>query len=230
VDTQSINPLTYQRLTYDPDRDFAPVSLVTTVPMAIIIGPSRPAIGNMAALVAAASGAPERISYASWGVGSTRHLAFLRLAQAGDFRMLHVPFNGIPTAIQSILSGDVDTMMLPIGPAEAAARDGRVRILATVSPERLPLAPQVPTLREQGIELSIGLWQALFAPAATPAAVIARLNAATHEAMRRPSFTDVLRSQGAVPEPGTPQKLLALQRRERAAYAAVVGAISLRLD
>lgn len=230
VDTQSINPLVYRQPGYEPERDFAPVSLVTNIPFVMVLGPAHPTIRDLPGLTAASKAAPGQFTYASWGVGSTPHLALLRLAKAQGFEMLHVPFNGMAPALQSITAGQVDVMMLGAGSAEAASRDGRVRVLASVAPERLALLPQVPTLKEQGLDLPMGLWQAMYAPARTPEPVIARLNAAVREAAQAPSFVEAMRAQGAVPEPGTPAELLALQRQERDAYGAVVRDLSLVLD
>ncbi len=230
VDTHSINPLTYRRLPYDPERDFTPITLVVNVPFAMIVGPARPHVTDMRSLVAAAKAAPGRITYASWGVGSTPHLAFLRLAQREGKEMLHVPFGGPPAAVTAMLTGDVDIMMLGAGNAEGFARDSRIRVFATVSSERLAILPQVPTLKEQGFDMPMGLWQALYAPARTPDAVVARLVAAAHEAMRAPGFVGVMRTQGAEPEPTSPADLLALQRRDREAYGQVVSGLNLVLD
>lgn len=230
VDTQSINPLTYRRLAYDPERDFAPITLVTTIPFAIIIGPARRGVRDMADLVATARASPGALTYASWGVGSTPHLAFLRLAQAERFEMLHVPFTGVPAAVQAMLAGQVDVMMLGAGNAEAMSTDGNIRVLASVARERLALLPGVPTMREFGYDLDMGLWQALYAPAQTPVPIIARLNSAVHEAMASSTFDEIMRKQGARPEPTSPEQLAALQRSERVAYAAVVRSLDLALD
>ena len=230
VDTQSINPLTYRRLSYDPVADFAPVTLVTTIPFAIIIGPAHREIHDIPGLVAAAKAAPGALTYASWGVGSTPHLAFLRLAKSEGLDMLHVPFTGVPQAIQAMLAGQVDVMMLGAGNAEAMSRDGNIRTLASVAPERLEIMPTIPTLREQGFDLRMGLWQALFFPARTPEPVVAQLNGAAHRAMATRSFIDIMRTQGGKPEPSTPAQLAALQRDERAAYETVVRGLNLVLD
>jgi tripartite-type tricarboxylate transporter receptor subunit TctC len=230
VDTQSINPLTYRNPGYDPDRDFAPISLVTTIPFAIIVGPGKPAVRDIPGMIAAAKAAPGRLTYASWGVGSTPHLAFLRLAQTQGLDMLHVPFTGVPQAIQAMLTGHVDVMMLGAGNAASLSQDGNIRVLASVAPQRLALLPQAPTLGESGIDMEMGLWQALYAPAQTPPAIIAQLNAATHEAMRAPGFIEVMRAQAARPEPSTPEALMALQRRERIAYTDVVRSINVALE
>ena len=230
VDTHAINPLTYRNLPYDPVRDFAPVSRVATIPFAVVAGPSRPEIKDFAGLVAAAKRAPGALSFGSWGVGSTAHLAFARIAREAGAELLHVPFTGQAPAMQAVAASQVDAMAVPAGGAEAMARDGRTRILAVISPERLELLPAAPTLRELGVDLVIGLWQALYAPARTPAAVVARLNAAAHEAMRAPSFAVAMRTQAAKPEPSTPEELAALQQAEREAYGAVVRALNITLE
>ena len=230
VDTQAINPFTYRNLPYDPVRDFAPVSLVTTIPFAIVAGPSRPDIADFAGLVAAAKRAPGALSFGSWGVGSTSHLAFARIAREAEAELLHVPFTGQAPAMQAVSASQVDAMAVPAGGAEAMARDGRTRVLAVVSPERLELLPAAPTLRELGVDLVIGLWQALYVPARTPPAVVARLNEAAHEAMRAPAFAAAMRTQAAKPEPSTPEGLAALQRSEREAYGAVVRALGISVE
>ncbi|GAA0569950.1 tripartite tricarboxylate transporter substrate binding protein [Craurococcus roseus] len=230
VDTQAINPLTYRNLAYDPERDFAPVSLVATIPFAVVAGPSRPEIKDFAGLVAAAKRAPGALSFGSWGVGSTAHLAFARIAREAEAELLHVPFTGQAPAMQAVAASQVDVMAVPAGGAEAMARDGRARVLAVISPQRLELLPAAPTLRELGVDLVIGLWQALYVPARTPPAVVARLNAAAREAMRAPSFAAAMRTQAAKPEPSTPEALAELQRSEREAYGVVVRALNITVD
>lgn len=230
VDTQAINPFTYRNLPYDPVRDFAPVSRVATIPFAVVVGPSRPEIKDFAGLVAAAKRAPNALSFGSWGVGSTAHLAFARIAREAGAELLHVPFTGQAPAMQAVAASQVDVMAVPAGGAEAMARDGRARIVGVISPERLELLPAAPTLRELGVDLVIGLWQALYAPARTPAPVVARLNAAAHEAMRAPAFAAAMRTQAAKPEPSTPGELAALGEAEREAYGAVVRALRITLE
>ena len=121
-------------------------------------------------------------------------------------------------------------MVLPAGAAEALGRDGRVRILATLSPQRLALLPDVPTLQEQGVGLSTSIFQALFAPALTPTPIVARLNRATAQAMQAPTMLEVLRAQAALPEPTTPQQLAALVGEEQEAWGRIVRASNIRLD
>lgn len=230
VDTQAILPTAMRALQYDPDRDFAPISFVANVPFAFISGPSQRNIQDFRALIAAARAAPGRISFASWGVASTSHLAMERVLRQQGVEMLHVPFTGQAPGMQAIIASQVDCMALPAGGAEGAWRAGQLRVLAVAAKQRVPLYPDAPTILELGGTLDAGLWKAIYAPARTPAPVIARLNQAVHEAMRQPQFIEVLRLQGAVPEPSTPEALAELQRRDRQAWGDVVRATGAFLE
>ncbi|MBR0656966.1 Bug family tripartite tricarboxylate transporter substrate binding protein [Plastoroseomonas arctica] len=222
VDTQAINPFAYRNLQYDPDRDFAPISMVGRFPFALIVGPSRPGIQSFPQLIDAARPDPEGVTYASWGVASTPHLAMERILAQQGVRMLHVPFTGQAPAMQAILAGQVDCFALPAGGAESLTRDGRSRAVAVLAPGEVPLFPGVPTVKSFGAPLESGLWKAIYAPARTPAPVIAQLNAAVRRAMTNAAFIEVVRQQGAVPEPSTPEFLAAFQRDERRAWGDVV--------
>ncbi|MBP0495587.1 Bug family tripartite tricarboxylate transporter substrate binding protein [Pararoseomonas indoligenes] len=230
VDVMAVNPFTYRSLAYDPERDFAPVSFVTHVPTALIAGPSRPDIGTFADLVAAAKRAPGALSYASWGVGSTSQLSFERIARPTGASFLHVPFTGAAPAVQAVLASQVDVMVLPAGAAAAMARNGGTRVLAVASPARLPLVPEVPTLAELGLPLSLSLWQAVYVPARTPAPVIAQLNGALRQAMQAPGFVELVQTQAGRPEPGSPEELAAFERSERQAWGAVVRELDIHLE
>jgi tripartite-type tricarboxylate transporter receptor subunit TctC len=230
VDTQAILPTAMRALQYDPDRDFAPISFVANVPFAYISGPSQPNIRDFPALMAAAKARPGTITFASWGVASTSHLAMERVLRQQQVEMLHVPFTGQAPAMQAIIASQVDCMALPAGGAEGAWRAGQLRVLAVAAKQRVPLYPDVPTILELGGTLDAGLWKAIYAPARTPAPIITRLNQAVHEAMRQPQFIEVLRMQGAVPEPTTPEALAELQRRDRIAWGEVVQATGAYLN
>jgi len=222
TDTHAINPSTFKALSYDPQKDFAPVSMVARVPFAFMVGPSIPKSIDFGALVDKARAEKERLSFASWGVGSSSHLAMEYIAKAKGFEKLHVPFTGQAPGMQAVAAGQVDTMMLPVGGAYSLASDGRARILGVASPERLPLVPDVPTMRELGVDLQTGLWLAVFAPARTPPARVARLNAMLAEAMKAPALLEAFRVQSAVPDPSTPEALADYVVAERARWAEVV--------
>jgi len=224
VDTQAINPAAYPSVQYDPERDFAPISFVAHFPFALVVGPTRPAIRSFDQLVEAARAAPGALSFASWGVASTPHLAMERIMRLKGIEMLHVPFTGQAPGMQAVMASQVDCFALPAGGAEAMTRDGRTRCIAVIAPGRIPLIPDAPTVKEAGIPLESGLWKAIYAPARTPAPIIARLNQAVREAMRAPSFVEVVRQQGAVPQPSTPEELAELGRTERQVWSEVVRA------
>ncbi|MCB4824615.1 Bug family tripartite tricarboxylate transporter substrate binding protein [Roseicella aerolata] len=224
VDTQAINPSSYRNLQYDPERDFAPISLVAHFPFGVVVGPSQPQIRDFEAMIAAARAAPGKLTFASWGVASTSHLAMERILRGRGVEMLHVPFTSQAPAMQAIMSGQIDCMAMPAGGAETLTRDGRTRCVAVIAQRPLDILPGAPPVASFGVDLTSGLWKAIYAPAKTPPAVLERINAAVREAMKAPSFIEVVRQQGAVPEPSTPEELAALGRRERQAWGAVVQA------
>lgn len=224
VDTQAIIPTAYRTQLYDPDRDFAPISLIAHFPFAVAVGPSKPGIRDFEGLIAAARAAPGGLSFGSWGVASTSHLAMERILRARGVEMLHVPFTSQAPAMQAIMASQLDCMALPAGGAESLTRDGRTRVVAVIAQRPLDIIPGAPMVKDMGVDLTSGLWKAIYAPARTPPAVVERLNAAVRESMRAPAFVEVVRQQGAVPEPTTPDELAALQRRERQAWGDVVRA------
>ncbi|UPY35701.1 tripartite tricarboxylate transporter substrate binding protein [Sediminicoccus sp. KRV36] len=230
TDTHAVNPAAMRNLPYDPERDFEPVSNITNVPLALAVGPTQREIVDLRAFIAAARARPGALTHSSWGVGSVSQIAMLRIGAAAGVELLHVPFTGAAPAQQALAAGQVDSMVMPAGAAEALARDGRVRVLATLSPARLALLPDVPTLQEQGVALSTTIFQAIFAPARTPAAAIARLNAAMGLALQTPSMLEILRAQAALPDHTTPAGLAQRAREEREAWGAVVRSANIRLD
>ncbi|RAI57463.1 Bug family tripartite tricarboxylate transporter substrate binding protein [Roseicella frigidaeris] len=230
VDTQAINPSSYRSLQYDPERDFAPISLVAHFPFAVVVGPSQAGLRDFPALIAAGMAAPGQLTFASWGVASTSHLAMERILRAKGVEMLHIPFTSQSPAMQAIMAGQVDCMALPAGGAESLTRDGRTRAVAVIAERPLAILPGAPPVSGFGVDLTSGLWKAIYAPARTPQPILDRLNGAVREAMRAPAFIEVVRQQGAVPQPSTPEELAALGRRERQAWGEVVRATGAYVD
>jgi tripartite-type tricarboxylate transporter receptor subunit TctC len=224
VDTQAINPFVYRQLQYDPEADFAPISLVAKFPFALVVGPSQPKLGSFEALMDAARAAPGKLTYASWGVASTPHLATERMLRARGVEMLHVPYTSQAPAMQAVMAGQVDCFALPAGGAESMTRDGRTHAVAVMAQRPLEIIPGAPLMKDMGVELTSGLWKAIYAPARTPPAILDRLNQAVREAMTAPGFIEVVRQQGTVPEPMTPEALAAFGKAERVAWGEVVKA------
>ncbi len=232
ADTHAINPFAFRRLAYDPVADFAPVSLFARVPFAVVAGPGQArGAADLAGLLAAARASPGRLSFASWGVASASHLSMERILRAaGGVEMLHVPFTGQAPGMTAVAAGQVDAMVLPAGGAEALARDGRVRVLAVTSAERLSILPAAPTLREAGVDVVTGNWFAFHVPARTPEPVVRRLSAVTAEALRVPSVVEVFRQQATAPEATSPEGLGEFVREERERWAAVIRAANIQLE
>ena len=222
TDTFAINRSTFRTLPYSDEADFVPISMVTRVPFALMIGAHRKEITDFRSFVAESKKQAGQFSHASWGVGSSSHLAFEFVARNQGIETLHVPFAAQAPGMQAVAAGQVDSMMLPVGGAESLARDNRARILALAHPQRIELTPNVPTLGELGVPLATGLWLALYAPAKTPPAVVARLNEAVREGMKNEQTLGVFRQQAGAAEPSTPQELADFAKREREQWAKVV--------
>lgn len=229
AETHAVNPLVYQRLAYDPMADFLPITLFADGPFALVVR-SGLNVDSLAAFVALARGRPGALTYASWGIGSTSHLAAARVIQAAGVDMLHVPYTGAAPAYTALVAAQVDAMFMNAGPAESLAKDGRVKVLGIGSSTRVPLLPAVPTLREQGMALDAANWFGLVGPARMPAAAATRIAEASAEALRNPAAQEVFRTQGILPVTATPEQTRAFITADRERWAAVIRPLNLRLD
>lgn len=230
TDTHAVNPAAMRTVPYDTQRDFTPISNITNVPLVLAVGPTQRGVSDLAAFVAAAKARPGNLTHSSWGIGSVSHIAMLRFAGATNTDFLHVPFTGAAPAIQALAASQVDSMVVPAGAAAAMAGDTGVRVLATLSPQRLSLLPNVPTLMEQGIDLTTSIFQAIFAPPRTPAPIVAQLNAAVAAGLAAPAMLEVLRGQAALPDHTTPEALGARVLAEQAGWGAIIRSANIRLD
>lgn len=229
AETHAVNPLVYQRLAYDPMADFLPITLFADGPFALVV---RSGLGTdtLDAFLALARSRPGALTYASWGIGSTSHLAAARVIQAAGVDMLHVPYTGAAPAYTALVAAQVDAMFMNAGPAESLSKDGRVKVLGIGSSTRVPLLPAVPTLREQGMQLDAANWFGLVGPARMPAAAATRIAEASAEALRNPAAQEVFRTQGILPVTGTPDQARAFITADRERWAAVIRPLNLRLD
>ncbi len=228
AETHSVNPVVYSRLAYNP-ADFTPITMFADGPFALVV---RTSLGaeTLDAWVAMARARPGALTYASWGIGSTSHLAAAGVIQHAGLDMLHVPFTGAAPAYTALVAGQVDAMFMNPGPAESLAKDGRVRILGIGSSSRIPLLPAVPTLREQGMPVDAGNWFALLGPARVPADVVARIAAVSAEALRSPAAIEVFRTQGILPVSVPPAETATFMAADRERWGTVIRNLNLRLD
>jgi tripartite-type tricarboxylate transporter receptor subunit TctC len=202
-----INPHMRANLPYNPVKDFAPISLVVNTKEVLVVKTDTP-VKSATELVALAKSKPEGIAMASTGVGSPPHLALELFKGSSGANVLHVPYKGAAPAVTDVISGQVQAMFADLPVLMPQIKGGALRPIGVGSRTRAAVLPDVPTLDEQGIkDVYADNWYALFAPAKTPAPVIAKLNAALHAALNDPEVKKKLVDSGADPAAGTPEQL-----------------------
>src|SRR5262245_12582249 len=208
------NEYLYGSMAYDPYKDLAPVAKLADYPMALIASPSVPA-GSVKELVALAKARPGALSYGSAGIGTSGHLAGELLNSAEGIKMVHVPYKGGAPALADLVAGRIQVMFLSVSLSATQAKQGKVRVLALTGDKRSDKLPDVSTTAEQGFpEVQALLFSSLLAPAATPPAVIRRVNAEVVKALSAPEVVARLTDLGAVPAPSTPEQFAAILKRD----------------
>ena len=200
ADTHAMNPHVYPKLGYDPRTDFAAVGIVGYFPYALIVNSAFPA-NTVSEFVAQAKQQPGKVTFASWGVGGSAHVAMEMFRAQGGFEVLHVPYSGAAPAIAAVAGGQVDSMIVPMSVAGAQAAGGRVKILGLASPKRFAAAPDLKTFAEQGVAIDAGTWVGLMAPANTPEDVIQRINRAVVAVVENPQVREQLIRMNVDPAP-----------------------------
>ncbi len=226
----AINPSLY-KLAYDAEKEFSPISIVAIVPL-LLITPNSVPVKNVMELVALAKSQPGKLNYASFGLGSSAHLAAEMLLLSTGAEMIHVPYKGSAPAIQDVLGGRV-TMMLPgIGSAINLAREGKLRALAVSTAKRIPGAPEIPTIAESGLPgFDVATWESVQAPAGTPVEVVNRLNLLIRDVVANPDLRQKMVGLGFEPDANrTPSEVAQFIRSERAKWARVVRERKITVD
>jgi tripartite-type tricarboxylate transporter receptor subunit TctC len=189
------NQAMFPNLTWDPIRDFTAIGMVSTSPHVVVV-PGKSPITSIDQLIKAARSNPGKLSYASAGVATTFHLCAELFKDQTQTFILHVPYRGGGPAVLDTLAGQVDMSFPTLAAAVPHARSGTLRALAVTSVQRSPLLPEVPTLQEAGLKgFQFTQWQALLAPAKTPPAIVARLNAALNEVLKSKEIADKFQAQ-----------------------------------
>jgi tripartite-type tricarboxylate transporter receptor subunit TctC len=189
------NQSLFEKLPWDPVRDFAPIGMVATSPHILVV-PNRLAVANVDGLLRLARANPGKLTYASAGVGTTFHLCTEMFKDATGTFILHVPYRGGGPALLDTLSGQVDLSFPTLSAALPHVKAGSLRALAVTGIARSPLLPEVPTLREAGIrDFQFSQWLALLAPAGTPPEVVARLNGALRQVLISPEVREKFQAQ-----------------------------------
>jgi tripartite-type tricarboxylate transporter receptor subunit TctC len=226
----AINPHLYAKLSYDPVKDFTPVSLIWTSANVLVVHPSNPA-SSVRELIAQAKADPGKLTYASSGNGTTVHLSGEMFKRLAGIDIVHVPYKGVGPAATDLIGNQV-TLLFSDTSALNHVAGKRLKALAVTSSKRLSAAPQLPTMQEAGVAgFEMNSWYSLMGPAGVPKPVVARLNAAAKQAMSAPEVPVKLREFGAdVAEDFSSEYLAALILSDLAKYKAFIAATGIRAD
>ncbi|MBI4194999.1 MAG: tripartite tricarboxylate transporter substrate binding protein [Betaproteobacteria bacterium] len=226
----AVNVSLYQKLPYDPVKDFAPLTLLADGPYVLAVHPSLPA-KSVKELIALARARPNEIVYASSGNGSGGHLATVLLNTMTGVNMLHIPYKGGGPALIDLLSGQVQVLFTTYASGGGHIRSGRVRGLAVTTAKRPAAIPDLPTIAEAGVPgYDSGVWYSILAPAGTPRDVVARLNRELVGILQEPDFRKMLVGRAIEPIGSTPEALGAFIKSEIVKWAKVVKDSGVRID
>ncbi len=229
VSTHALNPALYKNLPFDPVKSFAPVSLLVIVPNALVVHPSFPA-NTVEEFVALLKANPGKYSYASAGNGTPGHLSGELFKTMAGVDMQHIPYQGAGPALVDVISGQVPIIFDNLPTASGYIKSGKLKALGVTTLKRAPSFPDVPAVAETLPGYETYSWNALFAPAGTPPAVVAKLNQAANKALTTPKVQARLADFSAVSVGSTPEELGEHVKKELAKWAPIVKASGARLD
>lgn len=236
VATHAINPWLFAKLPYDPIRDFAPITLIAHVPNVLVMPPQTAAkygIGSVRDLIDYARKNPGKLSYASGGNGSGGHMAGELLKSLARISIVHIPYAGAAPAQLGLLAGQTELMFDNLASAAPQIRGGKLRAFAVTTAARSASFPDLPTMAEAAPELAgfdVSTWFGLFAPAATPSAIVERLNEEFRRALASGEMRERLARMGAEPAPTAPSDFAEFVRKELAKYEKVVKFSGAKVD
>lgn len=227
--TLAANPFLYSKLSYNVEKDFAPIGLTVRFPMILVVNPQIPA-KNMSEFLAWAKtqNAP---NYATPGAGSPHHLATELFRERSGISFTHVPYRGAAPAVQDVVAGQVPFMFVDTASGYQFITSGKLRAIGIASPKRVKNFEDIPTLQEQGLKgFEAYAWQGLVAPASTPKDVIAKLNTALLAAMDTTAVKARLQTLGLESTPSNPEQMAKYAADERAKWGRVIKAANIKLD
>lgn len=228
--TMALNPMVVDKLPYDPLKDFAPISMLAYSPYLVAVSAEMGA-GSLADVLARAREKPGSVAYASNGIGGTVHLGMEMLAQRAQVRFNHVPYKGFAPALPDLVSGRTPVTMIDLASLGSFAKSGRVKVVAITSAQRSSLFPDVPTVAELGFPgYAVETWFALFAPAGTPAPIVATLSEAMQTWMALPETQEAFKGIGQEPKASPPDYVRQRIVSEQAMYAPLVKAANIKVE
>jgi tripartite-type tricarboxylate transporter receptor subunit TctC len=234
VATHAVNPWLFSKLPYDPVKDFVPITLIAHVPNVLVMTPERAAqlkINSARDLIDYLRLHPGQLNYASGGNGSAGHMAGELLKSQGKVSAVHIPYAGAGPAQLGLLAGQTDFMFDNLASATGQIKAGKLRAFAVTTTKRAPSLPDVPTMAESGVPgFDVSTWFGVFAPAGTPAPIVARLNESFTTALRTPEMRERLARMGAEPAPMSSEQFAQLVKAELAKYEKLVKFSGARVD
>ncbi|WP_064574188.1 tripartite tricarboxylate transporter substrate binding protein [Cupriavidus gilardii] len=227
----AVNPALYRKLSYDPIKDFAPVSLLAVVPNVLVANKAKTSAKTVPEVIASAKSQPGKYTYASAGNGTSIHLAGELFTSMAGVELLHVPYKGSGPAVTDLLGGQVDYMFDSITSAKPHIDAGKLTAIAVTTSKRSAALPNVPTVAEAGLPgYELSPWFAAFVPAGTPPAVVESLNRAMVEALRKPAVQKRLAAIGAEPIGSTPAELKQHLAKETDKWGKLIRTRGIRAD
>jgi tripartite-type tricarboxylate transporter receptor subunit TctC len=228
--TMAANPALYSRLSYNVEKDFAPVGLMARFPMILVVNPGVPA-KNLTEFLAWAKKQPNGVNYATPGAGSPHHLATELFRELSGLKMVHVGYRGAAPAVQDVMGGQVPMMFVDTATGYQHIQSGRLVPIGVASPKRIATFNTLPTLAEQGLKgFEAYAWQGLVVPAATPPEAVAELSKALLAALDSTEVKARFQTLGLEAIPSTPAQMAAYAKAERDKWAKVIRASNIRLD
>ena len=219
--SHAINASLYPSLPFDPERDFTPLTMVSTSPALLVAHPSLPA-NNLRELIALAKARPGKLNFAIGALGSSVHLAGEAFKMMSGTYIVNIPYKGTAPAIQDVLAGQVDLMFANVGNAQAHVRAGKLKVLGVTSPKRLPQFPDVPAIGEVLAGYESSAWFGLFGPARMPPETVKRLSDAARLAIATPDVRRRIEAEGATPVGNAPEEFARFVNAEIGRWAKVV--------
>ncbi|HMH17741.1 MAG TPA: tripartite tricarboxylate transporter substrate binding protein [Burkholderiales bacterium] len=215
---------------YNPEKDFAPITLVAITPLVVAVYPGLP-VKNIQEFVALARDKPGTMGFATPGTGSTQHLTGEMLMAAAGIKLVHIPYKGAGQSIPDVMGGQVPVGIYGLLTISQQAKAGKLRVLAVTTPKRSSSAPDWPTLAESGFPgFDTSLWFGLLAPAATPKEIIGKIHADVVRVLKQPEVAERIASQGADIVGNTPAEFAAFIAAESAKYASIIRQAGVKLD
>jgi len=232
IGTMAINPMLHEKIPYDANKDFAPISLVVTVPIVVVVNPQVLPANSIPELVSYAKANRGKINFASAGNGGSSHLVPEYFKYRTGIDMTHIPYKGSAPAISDMLAGQVQLMFDTLLTSTPHVKSNKLKMLGVTTAQRLAQYPDIPTVAEalSMKDFEASSWFALYAPAGTPPDIVQRLSAEVGAALKQPAVSKRLTDLGAIPVGGTPEKLAAFQRAEQEKWGKVIQTARIKPD